>query len=328
MAYRWRIDGSRGEKMSHTTRGSVMLDRRQLMTGVVASLFGSLVLPRRGAAQQTGLLTLTDRLSLVTSGGTNVLAFASSNGLVVVDSGAPDRSDALMASLRALSPGQGASTLFNTHWHAENTGANQIFRQNGAAIVAHENTRLWMATPTWMPDEDRYRPPRTKDAQPDKTFYADGAITAGNERIEYGYLIEAHTSGDIYVFFRNSNVLAVGDVASPARDPELDYLTGAWIGGRVDAMDRLLKLADANTRIVPGFGPVMTRAELQVDRDVMKTIYDRTVDRVREGDYVEDMLKAGVMNGLARTWKDPKKFLHDLHKGLWAHHNKLDANVV
>ena len=305
-----------------------MLDRRQLMTGVVASLFGSLALPRRGAAQQTGLLTLTDRLSLVTSGGTNVLAFASSDGLVLVDSGAPDRSDALMASLRTLAPGQGASTLFNTHWHAENTGANQIFRQNGAAIVAHENTRLWMATPTWMPDEDRYRPPRTKEAQPDKTFYADGTMTAGNERIEYGYLIEAHTSGDIYVFFRNSNVLVVGDVASPARDPELDYLTGAWIGGRVDAMDRLLKLADANTRIVPGFGPVMTRAELQVERDVMKTIYDRTVDRVREGDYVEDMLKAGVMNGLARTWKDPKKFLHDLHKGLWAHHNKLDANVV
>jgi len=305
-----------------------MLDRRQLMTGVVASLFGSLVLPCRSAAQQTGLLTLTDRLSLVTSGGTNVLAFASPDGLVLVDSGAPDRSDALMASLRAWTPSDRARTLFNTHWHAENTGANQIFRQNGAAIVAHENTRLWMATPTWMPDEDRYRPPRTKEAQPDKTFYADGAMTAGNERIEYGYLIEAHTSGDIYVFFRDSNVLAVGDVASPARDPELDYLTGAWIGGRVDAMDRLLKLADANTRIVPGFGPVMTRAQLQVERDVMKTIYDRTVDRVREGDYVEDMLKAGVMNGLARTWKDPKKFLHDLHKGLWAHHNKLDANVV
>ena len=305
-----------------------MLDRRQFMTGVVASLLGSFALPRRSAAQQTGLLALTDRLVLLTSGGTNVLAFASPDGLVLVDSGAPDRSDALMASLRAWTPGQGVTTLFNTHWHAENTGANQIFRQNGAAIVAHENTRLWMATPTWMPTEDRYRAPRPKDEQPDKTFYVDGSMTAGSERIDYGYLIEAHTNGDIYIFFRDSNVLAVGDVASPSRDPELDYLTGAWIGGRVDAMDRLLKLADANTRIVPGFGPVMSRAELQVERDVMKTIYDRTVDRVREGDYVEDMLKAGVMNGLARSWKDPQKFLHDLHKGLWAHHNKLDANVV
>jgi glyoxylase-like metal-dependent hydrolase (beta-lactamase superfamily II) len=233
-----------------------------------------------------------------------------------------------MASLRALTPGGRARTLFNTHWHAENTGANQIFRQNGAAIVAHENTRLWMATPTWMPDEDRYRQPRTKDAQPDKTFYVDGSMTAGTERIDYGYLIEAHTSGDIYIFFRDSNVIAVGDVASPVRDPELDYLTGAWIGGRVDAMDRLLALSDEKTRIVPGFGQVMSRAELKVERDVMKTIYDRTVDRVRQGDYVDDMLKSGVMNGLARTWKDPRRFLSAVHKGLWAHHNKLDHNVV
>jgi glyoxylase-like metal-dependent hydrolase (beta-lactamase superfamily II) len=305
-----------------------MTERRQFLTGVVVGLLASLVLPRRGTAQQTGLGALNDRLSLLTSGGTNVLALSTADGLVVVDSGAPDRSDALMTSLRELSAGSRARTVFNTHWHLDNTGANQIFRQSGATIVAHENTRLWMATPTWIPAEDRYRPPRPKDAQPDKTFYVDGSMTAGRERIDYGYLIEAHTSGDIYVFFRDSNVLAVGDVASPLRDPELDYMTGAWIGGRVDAMDRLLKLSNADTRIVPGFGPVMTRSELQAERDVMKTIYDRTVERVREGDYVEDMLKAGVMNGLGRTWKDPKKFLYDLHKGLWAHHNKLDANVV
>jgi glyoxylase-like metal-dependent hydrolase (beta-lactamase superfamily II) len=305
-----------------------MIDRRALLTGVVGGLLGSLVLPRRSRAQQAGLIALNDRLSLVTSGGTNVLALASSDGLVLVDSGAPDRSDMLMAALRAMAPGGRTRTLFNTHWHLDNTGANHIIRQNGATIVAHENTRLWMATPTWMPAEDRYRQPRPKDAQPDRTFYVDGSMMAGSERIEYGYLIEAHTSGDIYVFFRGSNVLAVGDVVSPARDPELDYLTGAWIGGRVDAMDRLLTLSDVNTRIVPGFGPVMTRLQLQAERDVMKTIYDRTVDRVREGDYVEDMLKSGVLNGLARTWKDPRKFLHDLHKGLWAHHNKLDANVV
>jgi cyclase len=305
-----------------------MIDRRQLLTGVVGGLFASLVVPRRGGAQHIGHVTLNDRLALVTTGGTNVLTLSTDEGLVLVDSGTPEFSEALMASVRQFASGKGVKTLFNTHWHLENTGANSALRQAGATIVAHENTRLWMATPTWMPKEDRYRAPRPKDAQPDQTFYADGSMTAARERIDYGYLVEAHTSGDIYVFLRDSNVIAVGDVASPARDPELDYLTGAWIGGRVDALDRLLKLTDANTKIVPGFGRVMTRAELQVERDMMKTIYDRTVDRVREGDYVEDMLKAGVMNGLARTWQDPQKFLHDLHKGLWAHHNKLDANVV
>ena len=233
-----------------------------------------------------------------------------------------------MASLRQLSSG---GRVGNGVQHPLAPGEHRgerLLRQGGATIVAHENTRLWMATPTWLPAEDRYRPPRPRDAHPTKTFYVDGSMNAGGERIDYGYLIEAHTSGDIYVFFRDSNVLAVGDVASPARDPELDYFTGAWIGGRVDALDRLLALSDDTTRIVPGYGPVMSRAELQAERDMMKTIYDRTVDRVRQGDNVEDMLEAGVLNGLARTWKDPRRFLHDVHKGLWAHHNKLSPNVV
>jgi glyoxylase-like metal-dependent hydrolase (beta-lactamase superfamily II) len=305
-----------------------MLDRRQLLTGLIGGLLGSVVSPRRGAAQQPGVTPLADRLFLVTTGRTNVVALSTTDGLVLVDSGAPELRDALMASLRTLSPSGRVATVFNTHWHLENTGANEVLQRTGATIVAHENTRLWMATPTWVPSDDRYRPARPSTAQPTKTFYVDGAMTAGTDRIEYRYLIEAHTSGDIYVFFRDLNVLAAGDVASPSRDPELDYSTGAWLGGRVDAMSRLLALCDANTRIVPGFGPVMTRAALEAERDVMKTLYDRTVDRIRQGDDADDMLKAGVMNGLARTWKDPRKFLYDVNKGLWAHHNKLNPNVV
>jgi glyoxylase-like metal-dependent hydrolase (beta-lactamase superfamily II) len=247
---------------------------------------------------------------------------------VLVDSGAPDRIDALIAELKALSGGGSVRTVFNTHYHPENTGANEVLRQGGATIVAHENTRLWMATPVWNPAEDRYRQPRPVAAQPTQTFRREASMAAGGERLEYGYLIEAHTSGDIYVRFSSANVLAVGDVVSPTRDPELDYFTGAWIGGRVDAMDRLLALCDDGTRIVPGFGPVMTKAELKTERDVMKTVYDRTVDQVREGDDATDMLKAGVLNGLARTWKDPQRFLYDVQKGLWAHHNKLSPNVV
>jgi glyoxylase-like metal-dependent hydrolase (beta-lactamase superfamily II) len=305
-----------------------MLDRRQLLTGVVGGLLGGLILPRDIAARQAGPMRLTDRLFLVTSGGTNVLALPTADGLVMVDSGAPNLADALMASLGQLSPGGRARTVFNTHWHLENTGANDVLRQRGATIVAHEKTRLWMATPTWIPAEDRYRPPRPPAAVPGETFRVEGSTSAGGERIDYGYLIEAHTSGDIYVFFRDSNVLAAGDVASPARDPELDYFTGAWLGGRVDAMDRLLTLSDEKTRIVPGYGPTMSRAELQAERDMMRTIYDRAVERVREGDDAADMLRAGVMNDLARTWTDPRRFLYDLQKGLWAHHNKLAPNVV
>jgi glyoxylase-like metal-dependent hydrolase (beta-lactamase superfamily II) len=280
------------------------------------SAFGLLVLPQ-----------LNERVSVLSGGGTNVVALATSDGMILVDSGAPQFTDALMKQLGS----KRVQTVFNTHYHLENTGANEALAQAGAKIIAHENTREWMATPYWVPSEDRYQKARPKAAQPTETFYTSGTLSIGtprNELIDYGYLLEAHTSGDIYVFFRGSNLLVVGDVASPVRDPELDYFTGAWIGGRVDAMDKLLNLSNDQTRIVPGYGPVMTRAELKAERDMMSTIYDRTVDRVREGDSAEDMLKAGVMNGLPRTFKDPGKFLYDVHKGLWAHHNKLAPNVV
>jgi glyoxylase-like metal-dependent hydrolase (beta-lactamase superfamily II) len=305
----------------------VRLDRRQLLAGALGGVLGSLAIPRPGAAQ-TDIVALTDRLSLVTSGRSNVLALSTADGLVVVDSGAPEFTEPLMTSLRRVLPGGRVRTAFNTHWHPENTGGNEVLRQGGATIWAHANTRLWMATPTWMPHEDRYRQPRPEGARPTETFYAEGSMNAGGERIDYGHLIEAHTSGDIYVFFRESNVLAVGDVASPALDPAFDYFTGAWIGGRVDALSRLLTLSDDRTRIVPGVGPVMHRADLQVERDMMGLIYDRTVDRVRQGDSAEDMLAAGVLDGLDRSFSDPRTFLDDVHKGLWAHHNKLNADVV
>jgi glyoxylase-like metal-dependent hydrolase (beta-lactamase superfamily II) len=273
-------------------------------------------------SQSSQVTKLTDTLSLVTSAETNVLALSTPDGMVLVDSGAPQYS----STLTKLTPR--VRTVFNTHYHRENTGSNEAYGQAGAKIIAHEHTLEWMATPYWIPAEDRYEKARPKAAHPTETFYTSGSLKAGVEQIDYGYLIDAHTSGDIYVFFRNSNVLAAGDVASPVRDPELDYFTGAWIGGRLDAMDRLLKLSDDKTRIVPGFGPVMSRSELKAERDMLALIYERTVDRVREGDSPDDMLKAGVMNGLSRTFRDPHKFIYDVHKGLWAHHNKLAPNVV
>jgi cyclase len=294
------------------------MDRRQFLQG----LTGALVLPHIAWSQSAGVTKLTDKLSLLNGVGTNVLALSTSDGMVLVDSGAPQYTAALKATTSRV------KTVFNTHYHLENTGSNEMLAQAGAKILAHENTREWMAVPHWVPAEDRYEKPRPKAAQPTETFYTSGILKAGGEQIDYGYMIEAHTSGDIYVFFGESNVLAAGDVASPARDPELDYFTGAWIGGRVDAMDRLLKLSDDKTRIVPGYGPIMSRSDLKAERDLMSAIYDRTVDRVREGDNAEDMMKAGVLNGLPRTFQNPNKFLYDLQKGLWAHHNKLAPNVV
>src|SRR6476620_3796465 len=105
-------------------------------------------------------------------------------------------------------------------------------------------------------------------------------MKVGSEQVEYCYLLDAHTGGDAYVYFKDSNVLAVGDVASPVKDPELDWMTGAWIGARVDAMDLLLKLGNDQTKFVPGTGPVMSKAEFKDERDLMEEVRARLFKRV------------------------------------------------
>ncbi len=289
------------------------MNRREVLkTGIAATL--GLCVSRRVYAQQR----LSDKIALIDAGGANVLALSTDDGLVLVDSGAP----------KSFTAPSKVRTVLNTHYHTDQTGNNETLAEAGAKIVAHERTRQWMSTDYWVPAEDRYEKARPKAARPTEVFETASSFQAGGEQIDCGYLELAHTSGDIYVYFKTSNVLAVGDVASPVRDPALDWFTGAWIGGRVDAMDALLKLGNDQTKIVPAYGPVMTRAEFKAERDMMEEVRARLFKQVREADGPKDMLEAGALNGLARTWKDPYKFLYDAAKGLWAHHDKLGPNVV
>ena len=265
------------------------------------------------------------KLSVIDGGGANVVAFSSSDGFVLVDGGAPKSGDKVMSALGANAK---VRILFNTHHHTDQTGNNEMFSAAGTKIIAHKRTLEWMSSDHWVQEEERYEKARPKAVRPTETFLTTGTLKTGAEQIDYGYLTLAHTNGDIYVFFRNANVLAVGDVASPLRDPALDYLTGAWIGGRVDSMDILLKFANEQTRIVPAYGPIMSKAEFKAERDMMEEVRERLFKQVKQGDGPKDMLDGGVLKGLPRTWNDPYKFLYDAAKGLWAHHNKLDRTVV
>jgi glyoxylase-like metal-dependent hydrolase (beta-lactamase superfamily II) len=303
------------------------VDRRNFLKSAAA---GGLTLwaSCRVATAQQAVAKLTDKLAVIDGGGANVLAFSAGDGLVLVDSGAPKSGDQVMAGLKNVAAGAKVQTLFNTHYHLDQTGNNEMFAAAGAKIIAHLRTQEWMSSDYWIPAEERYEKARPQAARPTETFLTTGSMKAGAEQIDYGYLTLAHTSGDIYVHFKTSNVMAVGDVASPVRDPEFDWFTGGWIGGRVDSMDTVLKLANEQTRIVPAYGPVMTKAEFQAERDMMDEVRTRVFDRVRGGEGPKDMLDGGALKGLARTWKDPYKFLYDTCKGLWAHEDKVGPNIV
>lgn len=307
------------------------MNRRAVLKGALGGV-ASLALPpfaRHAYSQESlAVVPVSEGFVMLTGAGGNVLVRTGSAGQMLVDSGAAPFTDAVLARLRDL-PGAGhVTTLFNTHWHREQVGGNLAFGRAGAKIIAHEKTRAHLATDYYVMDEDRYEKALPVEARPTVTFFTGDQTLSGDKGIEYGHLLEAHTDGDIYVFFRDANVLAAGHAIAPVKDPALDWFGGGWLGGRVDAQEKLLKLTDAQTRIVPSYGPVVGRAELQAEFDMTRALYDRMLDLIKKGMSAQDMLDAGLMKGLNRTFSDPSKFVYDAHKGYWAHHNSLGPEVL
>ena len=266
--------------------------------------------------------------SLIGGLGGNVVALKTADGAVLVDSGQAMPESPLLESLEAATGSAQVHTLFNTHWHFEQIGGNEALGRAGANIVAHEKTRARLAVGYYLPDEGRYTQPVPVQAQPTESFYTTGSTAIAGNRIEYGYLLEAHTDGDAYVYFRDANVIAVGDAVSPERDPELDWWGGGWLGGRVDALKHLLAITDARTQFVPSYGAPVGRAAVQAEHDTCALLFDRFFERIRKGETNEDMLAAGIMEDTGRTWHDPAKFVHDAHKGFWGHNNTLSHDIV
>ena len=300
------------------------MKRRELLKGAAAGAV-SMWAPRLLKAQQ-GPFRVTDKLVVLDGGGSNVLVFSGDDGLVLVDSGAPDSGGKLMASLQES--GKKVQILFNTHYHLDQTANNELFAAQGARIISQKRTKEWMSRDYWNPAVEQYVKARPKAAVPTETFVDKGSLKSGGEEIDYGYLLMAHTSGDAYFHFKSANVIAVGDVASPVKDPELDWFTGGWVGGRVDSMDLVLRISNDQTKFIPAYGPVMTKAEFKAERDMMEEVRQRIYDRVRAGEGPKDMLEGGALDDLPRKWKDPAKFLYSAAKGGWAYHDKLGPNVV
>ncbi len=310
------------------------MNRRSLLKSAVGGLAGLALAPYAadvfgaGKSAKPETIRLNDKLALISGVGGNVVALTADDGVLLVDTGDAKSGRALMSQLEKL-PGKGkVHTVINTHYHLDHTGSNEVFGKSGAKIVSHEKTKQWLAVDHWVPAEERYEKARPAKAVPTETFYTTGTTRRAGENIEYGYLMEAHTSGDAFVFFRDSNVLVVGDAAANGADPALDWFAGGWIGGRLDSQDLLLKLANDQTRIVAGSGPLMTKTRLQAEREMTQKIYDRIVEMIRKGFTWEDMLKAGALEGLGHTWADAKGFMYSAHKGFWAHHNTLSHDVV
>lgn len=265
---------------------------------------------------------LSEKVALIAGAGNNIVALAGESGHLLVDCGDTAHAKDVLSLVGAI------KTVINTHWHLESTGANEAMAKAGAKLVSSVDTQLWMTREIIHDWEKKTFPPRANEARPKETFYTTAITTFAGERVEYGVLPFAHTSGDTYVYFTQSNVLAVGDVVQPGRLPMLDWPTNGWIGGMQEAHRTLLGLANDATRIVPGIGPVMTKADLQASLDTVTKIREHLVKLIKQGMGPKDMIQARAMKDFeSQLAGNPDEFIYTAYRGLWAHARELGGIV-
>jgi cyclase len=272
----------------------------------------------QAAPRAASAFRLSDDLFVLTMPGqANVVAQSGAGGVVLVDGGGAASSDALMKAVADLPGGGKVHTIFNTHWHPEQTGSNELLGKAGATIVAQENTRLWLATDiTWSWNGQRFKR-LPKIAQPNKTFYTTGELESG---IRYGYIPDAaHTDGDLYVYFPQQNVLAVGDAVSGQGWPVVDWATGGWIGGIVGGLQRLQTLANEETRVVPGRGPVLGLADLKGQYEMYATIYGRLTQLLNKGRGPSEAVAAQPTKEFDAQMGNGDEFVRRSFESLWAY---------
>jgi cyclase len=304
--------------------------RRQLLKTAIAGTAGILGAPafRVSAAPQfalesAGNVKLAEDLYIVrVPGEAAIIAQTSRDGVLLVDGGSATGSDAVLKAVAALPNGSAKiHTLFNTHWHPEQTGSNEKLGMAGATIIAQENTRLWLQQNiTWPWNGQKFKK-LPKIAQPNKTFYDTAALDSG---IRYGYISDAaHTDGDLYVHFPQQNVMAVGDAAYGQGWPVVDWWTGGWIGGIVGGLQRIQTVAsrdgNSDTKIVPARGPVLSVADIAAQVEMYGTIYDRLNQMINKGHSPSEGVEAKPAKEFEAKMGNADEFIRRSFESLWAY---------
>ncbi len=262
---------------------------------------------------------LAPDLWLFSGAGCNVVACRDDAGVTLVDGGLAVHSKDLLKLVEHETGSGKVHTLFNTHWHPEQTGSNE--RLAGAAtIIAHENTKLWLQYANPVPPSNETWGPLPVKARPSKTFFYDSVKTRfGDEAVEYGYLPQAHTDGDIYVYFRKSNVLVTGGVVSNEGWPVVDYRTGGWITGMADGVRILAGLANDQTKIIPANGPLMSKADLLAQQKMYADVSGQLQKFLRQSLGPDEVVAKAPAAAYEAKMGDAKVFVDEAFRSLWGH---------
>ena len=270
---------------------------RVLLTGAAGLTFTFPLLARRVWAAQApaqpaiSATKLTGRIVVFANAGGNVGLVIGPDGLLMIDGGLPNRAADLAKAIAEID-GRRVQVLFNTHYHGDHVGSNELLGKNKVRIIAHENVKKRLGERIESQAFGRTIEPLAPVGHPTETFTAGGKLSFGPEALEYTHIALAHTDGDAFVFLPGANVIHTGDLLFLGRYPVVDFTVGGSLAGMAASLQRIEKAGDAQTRVIPGHGPVATKAELRDAREMWLSINQRLETMAKEGRTIDEVLKA------------------------------------
>jgi len=244
---------------------------------------------------------LGNRTYMLEGQGGNVTVAVGDDGIIMVDGQFAPMHDKLKAAIAALSP-QPIKYLVNTHHHGDHTGGNAAFAKDGVTVVAHVNVRNRLAAGTTSNVTGAKTPPAPAGALPAKTHTDGLAVEIKGRKAQLKHPLNAHTDGDTYVYFADANVLSTGDTVTMNRYPNIDFLNGGNLKGMIATADSYLALVNDSTKIVPGHGPLINKAQLAEYRALLVTARDRMTKLIAEGKSETDIYAAKPFADFDAKW--------------------------